>query len=172
MRQRNGLKHSRNNRRIRINVPHYVIPTAAPAEWRNPPRGMMNHHKLKLATWEDSSTPFHYARNDIIGGAVLFCPQELSSPRSGTAHRPFPTDFNGRIQKTTLVAPIIVNCPLSIVNSSFVFLQIERQQQIQPLFRVFQIHVNQLADFLQAVGQCGAVDDQGFGGAGDVALLQ
>ena len=34
-----------------------VIPTAASAEWRNPPRGIMNHHKIKIATWEDSSTP-------------------------------------------------------------------------------------------------------------------
>ncbi len=47
--------------------PHYVIPTAAPAEWRNPPRRIMNHHKIKLATWEDSSTPFHCARNDNEG---------------------------------------------------------------------------------------------------------
>ena len=36
----------------------------ASAEWRNPPRWIMNHHKIKLATWEDSSTPFHFARND------------------------------------------------------------------------------------------------------------
>ena len=49
------------------NVPHCVIPTAASAEWRNPPRGRKNHHKVKSATWEDSSTPFHYARNDMSG---------------------------------------------------------------------------------------------------------
>ena len=36
--------------------PHCVIPTAALAEWRNPPRWRKNHHKVKLATWEDSST--------------------------------------------------------------------------------------------------------------------
>ena len=32
----------------------------------------MYQHKVKSATWEDSSTPFHYARNDMIGGVVLF----------------------------------------------------------------------------------------------------
>ena len=33
-----------------------VIPTAASAEWRNPPRWVTNQHKIKLATREDSST--------------------------------------------------------------------------------------------------------------------
>ena len=47
--------------------PHFVIPTVAQAEWRNPPRRIMNQHKIKHVTWEDSSTPFHSARNDIIG---------------------------------------------------------------------------------------------------------
>ena len=45
-----------------------VIPTAALAEWRNPPRSRKYQRKIKSATWEDSSAPFHYARNDIIGG--------------------------------------------------------------------------------------------------------
>ena len=40
----------------------YVIPTVAQAEWRNPPRWIMNHHKVKLATWEDSST--HCVRSE------------------------------------------------------------------------------------------------------------
>ena len=31
-------------------------------------------------------------------GAVLFHPQGLYLPRSGTAHRPFPTYFNGRTE--------------------------------------------------------------------------
>ena len=43
----------------------------ASAEWRNPPRGIMNHHKIKLAAWEDSSTPFHFARNDMSGGGSV-----------------------------------------------------------------------------------------------------
>ena len=42
--------------------PLYVIPTVASAERRNPPRGMMNQHKIKLATWEDSSA--HCVRSE------------------------------------------------------------------------------------------------------------
>ena len=57
-----------------------VIPTVAQAEWRNPPRGIMDHHKIKLATWEDSSTPFHSARNDMSGGGSVQ-PNGLYSPR-------------------------------------------------------------------------------------------
>ena len=37
-----------------------VIPTVAQAEWRNPPRGRKYQRKVKSATWEDSTTPFHY----------------------------------------------------------------------------------------------------------------
>ena len=33
----------------------------ASAEWRNPPRGRKYQRKVKSATWEDSSTPFHCA---------------------------------------------------------------------------------------------------------------
>ena len=31
----------------------------------------MNHHKIKLATWEDSSTPFDSARNDMSGVVLV-----------------------------------------------------------------------------------------------------
>ena len=55
---RGSVKHFRNSRQIRRNVPCFVIPTVAQAEWRNPPRGIKNHHKIKPATREDSSTPF------------------------------------------------------------------------------------------------------------------
>ena len=57
-----------------------VIPTVAQAEWRNPLRGIMNHHKIKLATWEDSSTPFHSARNDMSEGGSVH-PHRLYSGR-------------------------------------------------------------------------------------------
>ena len=71
---RGDLKRSGNCRRIRRNVPHYVIPTAAQAEWRNLLRKTKNHHKRNLATWEDSSTPFHSARNDIYDGFLPLRP--------------------------------------------------------------------------------------------------
>ena len=58
-----------------------VIPTVAQAEWRNPPRGRKYQRKVKSATWEDSSTPFHYARNDISGGDSIQ-PHRLYSQRS------------------------------------------------------------------------------------------
>ena len=64
-----------------------VIPTAAQAEWRNPPRGRKYQRKVKSATWEDSTTPFHYARNDISGGwsrlteRVIFA--TVPAPRRG-----------------------------------------------------------------------------------------
>ena len=43
---------------VTTNEKTYVIPTAATAEWRNPPRWRKNQHKIKLAAWEDSSTRF------------------------------------------------------------------------------------------------------------------
>ena len=67
------------------NVPHCVIPTVAQAEWRNPPRGMMNHRKAKSATCVDSSTPFHSARNDMSeGGFVLSTRFIFAAQRNGT----------------------------------------------------------------------------------------
>ena len=45
--------------------PNFVIPTAAQAEWRNPLRWNMNQRKEKSATWEDPSTPFLSARDDM-----------------------------------------------------------------------------------------------------------
>ena len=63
-------------------------------------------------------------------GAVLFYPHRLYLPRSGTAHRPFPTYFNGRIHMNNVGCSkncqlsivhcqlgITVNCPLSTVHS-------------------------------------------------------
>ena len=43
-----------------------VIPTAASAEWRNPPRWTKNHHKIKLATREDSSTPLGMTCRGVV----------------------------------------------------------------------------------------------------------
>ena len=48
--------------KIPENVPHFVIPTAAQAEWRNPPRGRKYQLKVKSATWEDFST--HCVRSE------------------------------------------------------------------------------------------------------------
>ena len=91
-----------------------------------------------LATWEDPSTPFHFGRDDMsVGGFIhphglysFRCHGDESSPLhcvipfihtgyigdvSGTAHRPFPTYFNGRIHMNNVGHPN--NCQLSIVNS-------------------------------------------------------
>ena len=64
------------------NVPHYVIQALSKAEWRNPPRWTKNQHKVKLAAWEDSSTPFHFGRNDMSGGGTIQ-PPRLYSQRGG-----------------------------------------------------------------------------------------
>ena len=53
-----------------------------------------------------------FARNDMSGGSGY--PHGLYLPRSGTAHRPFPTYFNGRIQTNNVGR--CNNCPLLIVN--------------------------------------------------------
>ena len=42
----------------------------------------MNQHKIKSATWEDSSTPFHFGRNDMSGGGTIQ-PYRLYSKRGG-----------------------------------------------------------------------------------------
>ena len=60
----------------------FVIPTAASAEWRNPPRWIMNHHKIKSATWEDSSTRFR-SLGMTCRRVVLVCPHRLYSKRGG-----------------------------------------------------------------------------------------
>ena len=96
------------------NVPRYVIPTVAQAEWRNPPRWMMNHHKKKLATREDSSTPFHYARNDISGVVPVIRTGYNCHASERHIGRSLHTLTDGS-KCTTLVAPIIVHCPLSIL---------------------------------------------------------
>ena len=58
------------------NAPHCVIPTAAQAEWRNPPRGRKVPPQGKICHLGRFLTPFHYARNDMPG-VVLFYPQGL-----------------------------------------------------------------------------------------------
>ena len=60
----------------------YVIPTAASAEWRNPPHGRKNQHKIKLATREDSSTHIR-SLGMTCREAGPFCPHRLYSKRGG-----------------------------------------------------------------------------------------
>ena len=50
------------------------------AEWRNPPRWRKNQHKIKSATWEDSSTRFR-SLGMTYRGVVPFCPHGLYSER-------------------------------------------------------------------------------------------
>ena len=57
-----------------------VIPTGVTAEWRNPPRWIMNHHKIKLATREDSSTRIRSLGMTCRGGDSVH-PHELYLPR-------------------------------------------------------------------------------------------
>mgnify|MGYP004629287305 FL=1 len=44
-------------------------------------------HKIKLATREDSSAPFHYARNDIIGGWFRFIHRGYNCNAPGMSFR-------------------------------------------------------------------------------------
>ena len=103
--------------------------------------GNNNQRMVKIATWEDPSTPFHFGRDDMSGGGAVH-PHRLYSQRGGrliaaptdvipfihmsyiryapgTAHRPFPTVsltggfLNHRIPKRTHPSPITINCPLS-----------------------------------------------------------
>ena len=96
---------------------------------------MKNQHKIKLAARENSSTPFHFGRNDMSGGGTVQ-PHRLYSGRGGRQIAA-PTGslesgsgqpnrlYSGRggwifphsvFQKRIRSSPIIVNCPLSIVN--------------------------------------------------------
>ena len=116
MRGRGGVKHFRNSRRIRRNVTPFVIPTAAQAEWRNPLR-------CKKELPQDKTC--HSGR--FIGSLRLLgmtCRGVVPVIRTGyNCHaaerhigRSLRTLTDGH-KWTTLVAPIIVNCPLPIVNS-------------------------------------------------------
>ena len=60
-----------------------VIPTVAQAEWRNPLRGIMNHHKIKLATWEDSSTPLGMTCRGVVPFNQTGYIRYGASPRRG-----------------------------------------------------------------------------------------
>ena len=75
---------------VTTNKKTYVIPTAASAEWRNPPRWIMNQHKIKLATREDSSTRLR-SLGMTWRGVVPFNRTGCICHAPGTAHRPFPT---------------------------------------------------------------------------------
>ena len=82
-----------------------------------------NLRKVKLATWEDPSTPFHFGRDDISGW-FRFVPTGYIGGVSGTAHRPFPTVsligglFIQRISKP--VTSVHNNCQLSTVNCQLI----------------------------------------------------
>ena len=64
-----------------------VIPTVA--EWRNPPRWKKNHGRIKLAAWEDSSTPFHSTRNDMSGGGSVLSAQVVFGTWRAADCRPY-----------------------------------------------------------------------------------
>ena len=65
-----------------------VIPTGASAERRNPPRCRKNQHKIKLATWEDSSTRIRSLGMTWRGAVPFNCTgyiRNVASPGSGLA---------------------------------------------------------------------------------------
>ena len=84
--------------------PHCVIPTAAPAEWRNPPRWRKDQRKRKSATWEDSSTHIRSLGMTCRGGR--FVRTGCIRGVSGTAHRPFPTVSLGGCTSAPIVPAI------------------------------------------------------------------
>ena len=86
--------------------PLYVIQALALAEWRNPPRLTKNQRKVKSATWEDSSTPFHSARNDMsVGGSGLFTRVVIATPRNGTQAVPY-----GETRDVSPLRPLFLQC--------------------------------------------------------------
>ncbi len=100
----------------------FVIPTAASAEWRNPPRWIMNLHKIKSATREDSSTRLR-SLGMTCRVVVPFNRMGYNCNAPGTAHRPFPTVSligvffcTNVFQKRALPSTITVNRKLSTVN--------------------------------------------------------
>ncbi len=111
--------------------PHCVIPTVAQAEWRNPPRWIMNHHKIKLATQEDSSTRIlRSPRNDMSGGGSVH-PHGLYLPRClAMNHRRCIAWFHStaRIVFATSHRSVAFDCS----NLSFLF----RQRKMTPPKRV------------------------------------
>ena len=72
------------------NVPPFCHSDRSEAEWRNPPRWAMNQHKIKPATWEDSSTRIR-SLGMTCRGAIPFIRTGCIRSASGTARRPFPT---------------------------------------------------------------------------------
>ena len=50
---------------------------------------MMNQHKIKLATREDSSTPFHFGRNDMPGGGFVLSTQVVFETWRAADCRPY-----------------------------------------------------------------------------------
>ena len=68
---RGSVKHCGNNRRIRRNV---VPMSFRPQRQRSGgifPSSINNLRKVKLATWEDRSTSFHFGRDDMSGGGAI-----------------------------------------------------------------------------------------------------
>ena len=68
---RGSVKHCGNNRRIRRNV---VPMSFRPQRQRSGgifPSSINNLRKVKLATWEDPSTSFHFGRDDMSGGGAI-----------------------------------------------------------------------------------------------------
>ena len=84
-----------------------------------------NLRKVKSATWEDPSTPFHFGRDDMSGGGSVLTIRVvfvmLYGDESSPLHCVIPFNHSGSIRNVITVncqLKPIVNCPLSIVNFS------------------------------------------------------
>ena len=76
--------------------------------------GHKNHHKIKPTTREDSSTPFHFGRNDMSGGSsvlsarVIF--RTLLGDGSSPLHCVIPFNPTGYIRNVAGVVPFNQSC--------------------------------------------------------------
>ncbi len=97
------------------NVPRFVIPTGAQAEWRNPIRCKKELPQDKTCHSGRFLGSLRFARNDIIGGWFRFVRTGyIRHAAERHIGRSLHTLTDGS-KCTTLVAPIIVHCPLSIL---------------------------------------------------------
>ena len=95
------MKCCRNSRRIRKNVPPFCHSDRSVAERRNPPRWRKNRHKVKLATWEDSSTRIRFL-GMTWRGVVPF--NRTDYIRNGAS--PWPGLGGGRLPPLHCVVPL------------------------------------------------------------------
>ena len=78
--------------------PRHVIPTAAKRSGGIHPSSENNLRKVKSATWEDPSTPFHFGRDDISVGIPFFLHRLYLRRCMAMNHRRYIAWFHSTIQ--------------------------------------------------------------------------